>query len=58
MMTKPHQARNQLLRKSFDSLFTGLILFLCVQTIAQPANDKDNSSPSEDKKDALLRTFD
>jgi hypothetical protein len=35
MMTKPHQARNQLLRKLFDSLFTGLVLFLCVQTIAQ-----------------------
>jgi hypothetical protein len=54
-MTKPHQARNQLLRKIIlIPLFTGLVLFLCVQT-TQPANDKDNSSLSEDKKRCLLR---
>jgi hypothetical protein len=51
MMTKPHQARNQL-KIILIPLFTGLVLFLCVKTIAQPANDKDNSSLSEDKRDA------
>ena len=51
MMTKTTSSSKSIAKKIIlIPLFTGLILFLCVQTIAQPANDTDKSSLSEDKK--------
>jgi hypothetical protein len=51
MMTKTTSSSKSIAKKIIlIPLFTGLVLFLCVQTITQPANDKDNSSLSEDKK--------
>jgi hypothetical protein len=41
MMTKPHQAQNQCEENYFDSIFTGLILFLCAyKLLHKPAQNK------------------
>ena len=51
MMTKTTSSSKSIAKKIIlIPLFTGLVLFLCVQTITQPADDKHNSSLSEDKK--------
>ena len=51
MMTKTTSRTKSIAKKIIlIPLFTGLIIFLCVQTVAQPANNKDVSSLSEDKR--------
>ncbi len=51
MMTKTTSNSKSIAKKIIlIPLLTGLVLFLCVQTISQPANDTDKSSLSEDKK--------
>lgn len=51
MMTKTTSRTKSIAKKIIlIPLFTVLIIFLCVQTVAQPTNNKDVSSLSEDKR--------
>jgi beta-lactamase regulating signal transducer with metallopeptidase domain len=51
MMTKTTSRTKSIAKKIvLIPLFAGLILFLCVQIIAQPSDIKDGTSISEDKK--------
>jgi hypothetical protein len=51
MMTKTTSRTRSIAKKIvLIPLFAGLILFLCVQIIAQPIDNKDGTSISEDKK--------
>ncbi|WP_235831720.1 energy transducer TonB [Flavobacterium rhamnosiphilum] len=51
MMTKTTSRTKSIVKKIvLIPLFTGLIGFLCVQTVAQPINNKNETSLSEDKK--------
>jgi beta-lactamase regulating signal transducer with metallopeptidase domain len=51
MMTKTTSRIKSIAKKIvLIPLFAGLILFLCVQIIAQPSDNKDGTSLSEDKK--------